>query len=93
MMSEDDLRSRLNEFQDLFAEARLCIQDCGDAVETVYFDEEVADAKNAVQEAIAYYEDLLEDLHDSQRNSLRRSNGLKVEQLKGELSLIMNGGH
>jgi len=92
-MKDEEIRSRLNTFQDLFVEARLCIEDCADAADTVYFDEEAKSAADAVDEALSFYEDLLEDLHESQRNDIRRSNGLKVEQLKGELKLAAEGGH
>lgn len=30
---------------------------------------------------------------NTRSNEIRRSNGLKVEQLKGELQLVLNGGH
>lgn len=30
---------------------------------------------------------------NTRSNDLRRSNGLKVEQLKGELQLVLDGGH
>jgi len=92
-MKDEEIRSRLNTFQDLFVEARLCIEDCTDAADTVYFDEEAKSAADAVDEALSFYQDLLEDLHESQRNDIRRSNGLKVEQLKGELKLAAEGGH
>jgi hypothetical protein len=85
-LSEDVLRSRLNDFQDLFVEARLCIEDAQDSVETTYYDEDADAAKEAVEEAVKCFEDLIADMPDlEQKNSVLRSNGLKVEQLKGEV--------
>ena len=93
-LSDDDLRSRLNDFQDLFVEARLCIEDAQDSVETTYYDEDADAAKEAVEEAVKCFEDLIADITDlEQKNSVLRSNGLKVEQLKGELQLMLHADH
>eukprot|EP00519_Triparma_laevis_P002586 CAMPEP_0182508088 /NCGR_PEP_ID=MMETSP1321-20130603/24358_1 /TAXON_ID=91990 /ORGANISM="Bolidomonas sp., Strain RCC1657" /LENGTH=93 /DNA_ID=CAMNT_0024714111 /DNA_START=180 /DNA_END=461 /DNA_ORIENTATION=+ len=93
-MPDDDLRRRLEEFQDLFVEARLCIEDANDSMETTYFDEEAEAAKEAVDEAVKMFEGIVKDLEDTeQKNSVLRGNGLKVEQLKGELQLMLTGGH
>ena len=43
-MEDDVLRKRLNEFQDLFTEARLCIEDAVESQESTYFDEEAETA-------------------------------------------------
>eukprot|EP00592_Proboscia_alata_P009806 CAMPEP_0194360050 /NCGR_PEP_ID=MMETSP0174-20130528/7368_1 /TAXON_ID=216777 /ORGANISM="Proboscia alata, Strain PI-D3" /LENGTH=114 /DNA_ID=CAMNT_0039131327 /DNA_START=188 /DNA_END=532 /DNA_ORIENTATION=+ len=98
VMTEEHLRSRLDDFQDLFTEARLCIEDAEDAMETTYFDEEAETAKEAVNTACAAYTEIIEELlggdGDQERaNLVRRSNGLKVEQLKGEIELTLKGGH
>mmetsp|Transcript_28541 Transcript_28541/g.51693 ORF Transcript_28541/g.51693 Transcript_28541/m.51693 type:complete len:128 (+) Transcript_28541:73-456(+) len=94
MMSDKDLNKRLDAFQDLFVEARLSIEDCTDAAETTYFDEEAKTAKEAVEEAVQSFEKLISDLEDEeQKNRVLRGNGLKVEQLKGELQMALNGGH
>lgn len=98
MMKEEDLKKKLDEFQDLFTEARLCIEDAEDAMETTYFDEEAETAKEAVSVACAAYTEIIEELlggdgDQDRANLVRRSNGLKVEQLKGELELTLTGGH
>ena len=49
-MSDDNLRRRLDDFQDLFVEARMCIEDAVESQETTYFDEEAEAAKEAVDE-------------------------------------------
>lgn len=94
IMSDKDLNKRLDTFQDLFVEARLSIEDCTDAAETTYFDEEAEAAKEAVEEAVQSFDKLITDLEDEeQKNRVLRGNGLKVEQLKGELQMALNGGH
>ena len=63
-------------------------------METTYFDEEAEAAKEAVDEAVKMFEGIVKDLEDTeQKNSVLRGNGLKVEQLKGELQLMLTGGH
>lgn len=94
VMSEKDLNKRLDAFQDLFVEARLTIEDCNDASNTKYFDEEADAAKEAVEEAVKVFQTLIGDLDDEgQKTRVLRGNGLKVEQLKGELEMALNGGH
>jgi len=93
-MNSEELRSKLDNFQDLFVEARLCIDDARDSADTVYFDEEVETAKVAVDEAMDAFTTLVNELEDmDQKNSVLRGNGLKAEQLKGELQLVLSGGH
>ena len=48
-----------------------------------------------MDEAVAAFEKIIEDIEDKgQKNSVLRSNGLKVEQLKGEIQMIIDGhGH
>ena len=93
-MPDEELKKRLDVFQDLFVEARLSIEDCNDAAETTYFDEEADAAKEAVDEAVQEFQKLINDIEDAdQKNRVLRGNGLKVEQLKGELQMALNGGH
>jgi hypothetical protein len=93
-MPDDQLRKRVDTFQELFVEARMCIEDVVDAAETTYFDEDAEAAKEAVAAAVDEFNSILNDIEDvDQKNSVLRSNGLKVEQLKGELEMAIKGGH
>jgi len=88
------IQVRLNEFQDLFVEARMCIDDVKDSLGTVYYDDDADDARDAVETAIKHFEALVKEITDiDEKNKVLRSNGLKVEQLKGELELTLSGGH
>ena len=72
----------------------MCIEDAVDSAESTYFDEEAESAKSAVEEAVTAFDKLIDEIDDAdQKNGVLRSNGLKVEQLKGELQMAMNGGH
>ena len=94
LMPEDEIKKRLDEFQELFVEARYCIEDATDAADSTYFDEEAQTAKEAVDKAVETFDSLINDIQDvDQKNGILRSNGLKVEQLKGELQMALSGGH
>ena len=85
------IQVRLNEFQELFVEARMCIDDVKDSVGTVYFEDDADDAREAVEAAITHFETLVKEITDlDEKNKVLRSNGLKVEQLKGELEVTLN---
>jgi hypothetical protein len=93
-MPDDQLNKRLDTFQELFVEARMCIEDAVDAAETTYFDEDAEAATEAVAAAVDEFNKILNDIEDAdQKNRVLRSNGLKVEQLKGELQMAIKGGH
>lgn len=92
-MSPSDVQKRLDEFQDLFVEARLCIEDVNDSAGTKYFEEDLEEATRAVDEAVQAFTDLVDSIEDiNEKNNVLRSNGLKVEQLKGELKMALDAG-
>lgn len=93
-MPDDQLKKRLDTFQELFVEARMCIEDAVDAAETTYFDEDAEAATEAVEAAVDEFNSIINAIEDAdQKNRVLRSNGLKVEQLKGELQMAVKGGH
>jgi len=93
-LSELEIKKRLDEFQDLFVEARLCIEDLVESEGTKYFDEDAEAAQEAVSQAVQVFEQLIDDITNiEEKNRILRGNGLKVEQLKGELALALQGGH
>lgn len=78
----------------MFVEARLCIEDVNESAGTKYFDDDAEEAQRAVDEAVQTFEKLINDIGDiDEKNRVLRGNGLKVEQLKGELELALKGGH
>lgn len=94
VLSESDIKKRLDDFQDLFVEARLCIEDVVESEGTKYFDEDAEAAQEAVAVAVQAFQNLIDDIESpDEKNRVLRGNGLKVEQLKGELALALEGGH
>jgi hypothetical protein len=93
-MPDDLLKKRLDTFQEFFVEARYCIEDVIDSTETTYFDDDAKAAQEAVDAAVKEFTTLLNDIEDpDQKNLVLRGNGLKVEQLKGELEMAIKGDH
>jgi hypothetical protein len=58
------------------------MQDVG----TVYFNESAQEAKHLVKKTVSRFEKLLDMLPTEERQSLVRSMGLKIEQLKAEVA-------
>lgn len=55
---------------------------------TVYFNDDMQDAKTAVKDALSRYEDLLSMLSTEQKRNVVASIGLKMEELKAQLIAI-----
>ena len=82
----------------LFADARDEIESALESKGTTYFDEDAKLAKEATKECLDKYEELLRRCgggdeknargDESERDAIRRSMGLKIEQLKAEAKLI-----
>uniref|UniRef100_A0A7S4SYG7 Uncharacterized protein n=1 Tax=Ditylum brightwellii TaxID=49249 RepID=A0A7S4SYG7_9STRA len=104
-MTDEELQMRVNVFENLFAEAQRCIEDCSDSATSSFFDEEAENATEAVNAACIAYADILEDLERdnaqtnvddceaSRRSTIQRLHGIKVEELKDELNIILDGLH
>ncbi|KAG8067364.1 hypothetical protein GUJ93_ZPchr0005g14278 [Zizania palustris] len=86
--SSVDYGTDVDEMNREFAEAREDIEAAMESKETVYFDEEAACARDAAGEALAAFDALLARLPPADAGSLRRSMGLKMEQLKAELKQL-----
>ena len=72
----------------------MCIDDVKDSLGTVYYEDDAEDAREAVEAAVEHFETLVKDITDiDEKNKVLRSNGLKVEQLKGELELTLSDAH
>ncbi|KAG5177564.1 hypothetical protein JKP88DRAFT_226448 [Tribonema minus] len=87
--NDEAIRRKMDEFNDLFVEAREEIQYAGESKETTYFNDEVKAAQAAVESALECFSELLNGVEEEQKQAIMRSNGLKVEQLKQELQLLM----
>ena len=86
--SDAELAKRLSDFQHQFGEARLLIEDAADSVGTTYFEEDLADAKEGTEQAVALYESIIRDCADGTDAGEKRKagvvaeNDMKMQQLK-----------
>jgi hypothetical protein len=91
---DPNLRKRMDHLAHLFVEARDEIEMADESKGTTYFNAEAEEAITAVEAALAEYNSILTSLKDPERGEFQRGNGLKMEQLKGEVdSLLAEDDH
>ena len=56
---------------------------------TVYFNEDLQEAKESIEETLAKYKSLLSKLSEEQERNVRRTIGLKMEELKAQEAMIL----
>lgn len=78
----------INDVNELFAEARLCLQDALESKGTVYFADDFADAKEATKATLVAYNTLLESSTPDVRTSLVEANRPKMAQLEEEFKQL-----
>eukprot|EP00873_Tetraselmis_striata_P006936 jgi/Tetstr1/427200/TSEL_017388.t1 len=83
-----DLQDKVDQLNDLFVEARDEIEFATEDAETVYFNESAEAARKAVWEVMTLWEEVLGQLDEAERGKLQRGMGMKMEQLKAELSQL-----
>jgi len=83
-LSEDALKKRMDEINDAFTEARDEIESAMEAVGTTYFNEDAQIAKECVEQTLAMYYSLCEELDEETKGKTQRAMGMKMEQLKAE---------
>merc|ERR1719310_2689895 len=66
-LSSDEFRRRLEDFQEHFAEARMCLDDARESAGSSYFADDILDAKEATDKAAEMYAALLADLDEERR--------------------------
>mmetsp|Transcript_30920 Transcript_30920/g.69463 ORF Transcript_30920/g.69463 Transcript_30920/m.69463 type:complete len:145 (-) Transcript_30920:319-753(-) len=87
------LKARMDALADMFVEARDEIEMAEESKGTTYFNEEATVAEEAVTAAIKEYRTIRDSLDEPARGEFERGNGLKMEQLKAELELLLESDH
>jgi hypothetical protein len=101
-ISDDEMKRRLDTFQDLYVVARDCMEDLVQAQgndetddedddENDEFFQRVAFVQDSVEAAVKEFNNLLNDLNDNdeQKNRIMRGHGFKVKQLELELAMLL----
>jgi hypothetical protein len=79
----------VDDVNDKFTEAREEIDCAMESAGSTYFNDDAEYARECVKSTLEAYDALLESLeNDEARASTRRSMGMKMEQLKGELARL-----
>ncbi|KAL6047139.1 DNA repair protein XRCC4 [Balamuthia mandrillaris] len=81
-------RKELEELADLFTEARDYLEEARENANTTYFNDDLADAREAVQKTLARYQQLLDTMEEEPARKLREAQNPKMEQLKQELQML-----
>jgi len=82
-------KSRVDALNDMFVEAREEIESAQESVGSTYFNDDYDIAKACVDDVVRAWEELLASMSDEDdKAAMRRSMGLKIEQLKGEFALL-----
>ena len=65
------------------------MSDTEDSMGTVYFEDDLDDAKHAIEELVAKYDEAKRTLPPAEATALTQLVGLKVEELKSRLAVLM----
>lgn len=84
----ESLDARLDAVNRLFSSAREDLEDAQEDEGTVHFEESYNNAYKGVQDCLQLFDEVLASLDEQKRGSVRRSMGLKIEQLKAELAAL-----
>ena len=84
----ETLDARLDAVNRLFSSAREDLEDAQEDEGTVHFEESYNNAYKGVRDTLQAFDEVLVSLDEEQRGSVRRSMGLKMEQLKAELAAL-----
>ena len=77
------------ELSDLYGEAKELMGDAEDSKGSRYFEEDLEDAREAIEELIARYATAKTELPPSEAEALTQLVGLKVEELRSRLAVMM----
>lgn len=89
IMESPEVRERMTEFQEAFAEARLLIAECEESAGTVYFSEDLEDATEQTKATMAHWDNLRALFQERKETAaleqLRKEYEVKLKQLELEL--------
>ncbi|KAG0256027.1 hypothetical protein BG011_004805 [Mortierella polycephala] len=83
-----DIDKGVQNITDLFMVARDELEYAEEARGSVYYNDDKETAKEAVQECLDSYDQLLKDLDDAQKLDVQRKIGLKIMELKSQLDAL-----
>jgi len=82
--------SHADSISEEYSEARELLTDAEEALGTVYFEEDLQDATEAVKALLARFDEIKASLSDEEAHQLNIMVGLKMEELKSRLDVLMD---
>ncbi|KAF9896356.1 hypothetical protein BX616_007628 [Lobosporangium transversale] len=86
--NNSDVEKGVQNITDLFMTARDELEYAEEARGTVYYNDDKEAAREAVQECLSTYDELLKDLDEAQKLDVQRKIGLKIMELKSQLDAL-----
>ena len=77
------------ELSDMYSEGREAIEDAEESKGTVYFEEDLNEAKELIQALLARYEEARTELPAGEAEQLVQVVGLKMEELRSRLDIML----
>lgn len=87
-MTEPEVKRAIESISEKFTEAMELMNDARSSSGTVYFSEDMEDTQVQVTETLNDYKALLGKLNENQKKSVIQTIGLKMEELKAQMSLL-----
>ncbi|KAK8747927.1 hypothetical protein OTU49_016233 [Cherax quadricarinatus] len=87
-MTQAEIKKAIETISEKFAEAMELMNDARASAGTVYFSQDMEDTNAQVTETLEDYSTLLEKLNESQKRDVIQSIGLKMDELKAQMSLL-----
>ncbi|ROT81809.1 hypothetical protein C7M84_025036 [Penaeus vannamei] len=89
-LTQAEIKRAVDNISEKFTEAMELMNDARSSAGTVYFSEDMEDTTAQVQETLQDYHALLERLTEKQKKQVIQSIGLKMEELKAQMSLLQD---
>ncbi|XP_037793166.1 uncharacterized protein LOC119588595 [Penaeus monodon] len=89
-LTQQEIKREVDNISEKFTEAMELMNDARSSAGTVYFSEDMEDTTAQVQETLQDYHSLLERLTEKQKKQVIQSIGLKMEELKAQMSLLQD---
>lgn len=87
-LSDDEVKKHVEDISEKFKEAMELLDDARSSAGTVYFSDDMVDAEDAIREVLADYDGLMKKMNESQRRTVVRTIGLKIEELKAQVQML-----
>ncbi|KAG0440410.1 hypothetical protein HPB47_016290 [Ixodes persulcatus] len=90
VITDAELKKSVEALSEKFTEAMVQLEDARHSAGTVYFSEDAKEAEEIVQDTLNDFSELLSGLDAKQQLWVKRTIGLKMEELKAQLQMLQD---